>query len=344
MPAKISILHFREKWRGRAPLAAAGLVLAGAFALFAANGGVTQAQTPAKPAETKPAEAKPAEVKPAESKPAEIKPAETKPAAAAKPTMQAAPQAVPGFWDPRRRPERPDLSRLTVIRFLTETDYPPFNFTGADGNPAGFNVDLARALCDEIKVTCTIQMRRFETLVDAITSNRGDAIIASLAVTPQLRSRVDFTDPYYRAPARFVSRRDQVMTEVRPEYLEGKKIGAIAGSSHEAYLKAMFTDAELHPYPNDEALRSALRRGEVDFIFGDAISLAFWINGTDSGDCCAFSGGPFVESRYFGEGIGIAVRKGNDLLRQSLNWALFRIWEKGRYTDLWLHYFSVSPF
>ena len=81
--------------------------------------------------------------------------------------VEAAPQAVPGFWDPRRRPDRPDMSRLTVIRFLTETDYPPFNFTGPDGNPAGFNVDLARALCDEIKITCTIQMRRFETLVDA---------------------------------------------------------------------------------------------------------------------------------------------------------------------------------
>jgi polar amino acid transport system substrate-binding protein len=262
----------------------------------------------------------------------------------AKPATEAAPQAVPGFWDPRRRPDRPDLSRLTVIRFLTETDYPPFNFTGPDGNPAGFNVDLARLICDEIKVTCTIQMRRFETLVDAITSNRGDAIIASLAVTPQMRAKVDFSDPYYRAPARFVSRRDAVMREVRPEYLEGKKIGAIAGSSHEAYLKAMFTDAELHPYPNDDALRQGLRRGEVDFIFGDAISLAFWINGTDSGECCAFSGGPFVESRYFGEGIGIAVRKGNDLLRQSLNWAMFRLWEKGRYTYLWLRYFSVSPF
>jgi polar amino acid transport system substrate-binding protein len=257
---------------------------------------------------------------------------------------QAAPQAVPGFWDPRRRPERPDLSRLTVIRFLTETDYPPFNYTGADGNPAGFNVDLARALCEEIKVTCTVQMRRFETLVDALASNRGDAIIASMAVSPQLRARVDFTDPYYRVPARFASRKDAVMPEIRPEYLEGKKVGVIAGSAHEAYLKAMFTDAELHPYPNDDVMRSALRKGEVDFIFGDAISLAFWINGSDSGDCCAFSGGPFVESRFFGEGIGIAVRKGNDVLRQALNWAMFRVWEKGRYTDLWLRYFSVSPF
>ena len=175
-----------------------------------------------------------------------------------RPAVEAAPQAVPGFWDPRRRPDRPDMSRLTVIRFLTETDYPPFNFTGADGNPAGFNVDLARALCDEIKISCTVQMRRFETLVDAITSNRGDAIIASMSVTPALRARLDFTDPYYRAPARFVSRRDAVMPEVRPEYLEGKKVGVIAGTSHEAYLKAMFTDAEIKSYGNDDALRLAL--------------------------------------------------------------------------------------
>src|ERR1700687_3290895 len=67
----------------------------------------------------------------------------------AKPGSAAAPQAVPGFWDPRRRPDRPDLSRLTVIRFLTETDYPAFNFTRPGGNAAGINGDLARALvCD----------------------------------------------------------------------------------------------------------------------------------------------------------------------------------------------------
>ncbi|VIO80968.1 transporter substrate-binding domain-containing protein [Bradyrhizobium ivorense] len=306
-----------------------------------------QAQAPQPPAaKTAPAPAPTAKPAPPPAAPAAppaaaAPPAQTTPS---KPAVEAAPQAVPGFWDPRRRPERPDLSRLTVIRFLTETDYPPFNFTGPDGNPAGFNVDLARALCDEIKVTCTIQMRRFETLIDALATNRGDAIIASMAVTPQLRARVDFTDPYYRAPARFVSRRDNVLPEIRPEYLEGKKVGVIGGTSHEAYLKAMFTDAEIHAYPDNDALRAALRRGEVDFIFGDAISLAFWVNGTDSAECCAFSGGPFVESRYFGEGVGIAVRKGNDLLRQSLNWALFRIWEKGRFTDLWLRYFSISPF
>jgi polar amino acid transport system substrate-binding protein len=267
-------------------------------------------------------------------------------AAPAPPTVTPPPNtmAVPGFWDPRRRPERPDLSRISVIRFLTETDYPPFDFAGPDGQPAGFNVELARLICDEIKVACTVQMRRFDTLVGALNSNNGDAVIASIAETPEMRRQVDFSDPYYRTPARFVARRDVEIDDVRPEALEAKKIAVIAGTAHEAYLKALFTEAEVHPYPDAESARAALKKGEVDLLFGDGISLAFWLNGTDSAGCCEFRGGPYLESRFFGEGVGIAVRRGNDLLRQAFNWALFRLWEKGRFTDLWLRYFPISPY
>jgi polar amino acid transport system substrate-binding protein len=251
---------------------------------------------------------------------------------------------VPGFWDPRRRPEKPDLSRISVIRFLTEVDYPPFNYAGQDGNPQGFNIDLARLLCEELKLPCTIQMRRFETLIPALNANQGDAAIASIAATPDLRAKVDFTDSYYRTPARFVAKRDSPIQDPLPERLEGKKVAVVAGTAHEAYLKALFTEVEVRPYPNADASRAALRRGEVDLLFGDAISLAFWLNGTDSENCCAFRGGPFTDNRYFGEGIGIAVRKGNEVIRLALNWALFRVWEQGRFTDLWLRYFPISPF
>ena len=251
---------------------------------------------------------------------------------------------VPGFWDPRRRPERPDLSRIQSIRFLTELDYPPFNYAGPDGNPVGFNVDLARQLCDEIKATCTIQARRFELLLDALDDNRGDAVIASIAITPVTRRRADFTDPYYRTPARFVARADSPIGDVLPELVEGKKIAVVAGTAHEAFLKEMFTAAEVRSYANNEAAREALRNKDVDLLFGDGVALAFWLNGSDSAGCCVFRGGPFLESRYFGEGVGIAVKRGNELLRQTLNWALFRDWEKGGFTDLWLRYFPISPF
>ena len=271
------------------------------------------------------------------------------PAPAQSPAPRAAPaataaSAAPGFWDPRRRPERPDLGRLTLIRFMTEVDYPPFDYAGQDGNPTGFNVDLARAICEELHVTCTVQMRRFDTLFDALNDNKGDAAVASISVTADSRARADFSDPYYRPVARFVARRDAKIDDVRPERIEGKTIAVVAGTAHEQYLRALFTEAEVKPYKTAEAAREALRRGETNLLFGDGFALSFWLNGTDSGNCCAFAGGPFIESRYFGEGIGVAVKRGNDTLRLAINWALFRLWEKGRYTDLWLRYFPINPY
>jgi polar amino acid transport system substrate-binding protein len=249
---------------------------------------------------------------------------------------------VPGFWDPKRRPERPDLGRLAALRFLTEEDYPPFNFKGADGAPIGFNVDLARAICSELNLTCTIQVRRFDTLIPALDEGRGDAIIASLAITPATRAQVDFTDRYYRSPARFVGRRDFAPEDVTPETVAGRRIAVVAGSAHEAYLRDFFAETAIQSLASSDAALAAVQNGNVDLMFGDGVMLAFWLNGTASGNCCAFKGGPFVESRYFGEGVGIAVKRGNDTLRRALDYALFRLWEKGVYTDLYLRYFPLG--
>lgn len=262
----------------------------------------------------------------------------------AQPLPEASGVGIPSFWDPRRRPERPDLSRLSLIRFMTGYDFPPFNYAGPDGNPTGFNVELARLICEELKVQCTMQMRRFDTLIDALAQSRGDAIIASIVPTPDLRLRLDFSNPYYRSPARFVTRRDTSPDIIIPERLEGRKVAVVAGTSHEAYLKNFFTEADIRPYRSGDAARAALKSGEVDYLFGDGTQLAFWLNGTDSDGCCQFRGGPFTESGYFSEGIGIIVKRGNDTLRLAFNWALFRLWEKGRFTDLWLRYFPISPF
>lgn len=254
----------------------------------------------------------------------------------------AAQVTVPGFWDPNRRPERPDISRLGPVRFLTEEDYPPFHFTAPDGQPIGFNVDLARAICTELSLTCSIQVRRFDTLIEALEENRGDAIVASLSITPELRKRVAFTDRYYRTPARFVAARGFPREDVTPEKIVGRRVAVVGGSAHEAYLRAFFAETAIQPHPTLEAALAALQEGKADLVFADGIALAFWLNGTGSGGCCEFRGGPFTESRFFGEGVGIAVRRDNDLLRLALNHALFRLWEKGTIADLYLRYFPVG--
>jgi polar amino acid transport system substrate-binding protein len=249
---------------------------------------------------------------------------------------------VPRFWDPKRRPEKPNLGRMTTIRFLTEDDYPPFHFRGPNGLPIGFNVDLARAICEELGLSCTVQVRRFDTLLTSLDEGAGDAVIASLAITPETRAKADFTDRYYRTPARFAAKKDSLLKEISPETIAGKSVAVVAGSAHEAYLRTFFAETAIKSLPDAAAVLSALKTGETELAFGDGIALAFWLNGSDSDACCAFRGGPYTESRYFGEGVGIAVKKGNETLVRALNHALYRLWERGVFTDLYLRYFPVG--
>lgn len=244
--------------------------------------------------------------------------------------------------------EKPDAAFVRVIRFITDDSYPPFGFATPDGALTGFNVDLARAICDELNLPCTIQARRFDTIAAAIEKGEGDAAIASMAITPDARKQVDFTTPYYRTPARFAATRGLAATwglapaQIGPASLEGRSVGAVAGTAHAAYFARFFPKAKLVNFANTAALFAALKSNDISIVFADGISLAIWLNGADSGGCCEFRDGPFTESAYFGEGAGIAVSKKNPQLRLLLNYALTRVAERGVYTDLYLKYFPVS--
>ncbi len=262
-------------------------------------------------------------------------------------TAASAPAAVmvPGFWDPKRRPERPDVTRLPVqIRFVTTEDYPPFSFRGEDGRPTGFNVDIARAICTELAIRCTLEILPFEQLVEALDSGKADAAIAGIAISAASRERTDFSDRYFRSPARFVARHGDPAQKVTPDALASKSVGVVADTAHEAYLRDFFNEIAIRRFPDADAARAALQKGDIDLLFGDGVQLALWLNGTASAGCCVFVGGPFTESLYFGEGMGIAVKRGNDPLRQSLNYALAQLWEEGVYTDLYLRWFPISVY
>jgi len=249
---------------------------------------------------------------------------------------------APSFWDPGLHLERPDLSALRAIRFLTDDDYPPLNFALADGSLIGFNVEIARAICEELHIGCTIQARRWDTLIDSLETGKGDAVIASIAASAATRARIDFSQPYYQTPARFATRKDSQLADATPVTLTGKSVGVIAGSAHQSYLATFFPAALAKPYPNFAALHDALRTGQLDAIFADGLSLAVWLAGEDSADCCAFRGGPYTESRYFGEGVGIAVRKEDVELRRAIDWAFARIAARGVYAEIYLKYFPVG--
>jgi polar amino acid transport system substrate-binding protein len=249
---------------------------------------------------------------------------------------------IPNFWDPKNRPAKAVIPPQRAIRFLTEDDYPPFHFIDAEGRLAGFNVDIARALCEELKLSCTVQVRGWNTLVGALEQGQGDAIVASLAITPEVRQRLEFTTPYYRTPARFVVRKDSAPSIISPATFAGRSVAVMAGSAHEKFLRTFFPGVALRPANDIDTARNWVRRGEVAAMFGDGISLAFWLNGAEAQDCCQFAGGPYQESRFFGEGVGIAVRRDDTALRQALDYGLYRLWETGTYGRLYLKHFPLS--
>ena len=248
---------------------------------------------------------------------------------------------IPNFWDPAQRPDKPDLSSIRVIRFLTEDDYPPMHFLTEDGKLAGFNVDLARAVCDALSVACTVQSRRWDTLFDALKEGRGDAVVASVRVTPKLRESFGFTAPYLRTPARFVARAGTAI-DPSPESLAGKTVAVVARSAHEDYLATFFPKAERQTFDDLDRARAALQHGDVDLLFADGLTMAVWLNGQEANECCAFVGGPYGESRWFGEGVSIATRKNEVVLRRAIDWALQRVAERGVYAELYLRYFPVG--
>ena len=224
--------------------------------------------------------------------------------------------------------------RRAVLRFLTDSDYPPFHYFDQDGTLTGFNVELARAICRELEATCDVRNRPWAELLPALKRGEADAVIASLAVTPRLIRDFDVSDRYYHTPARFAGKTSLTLTDVTPETIEGRRIAVAKGTAHEAYLRAFFARSAVVAYDSTELARDALVTGNADLIFDDGISLSFWLLGTGSKACCAFKGGNFFEPKFFGDGIAITINKGQTDLKAQINAALRRLRESGRYDEV----------
>ncbi|WP_018182064.1 transporter substrate-binding domain-containing protein [Kaistia granuli] len=251
---------------------------------------------------------------------------------------------IPNLWDPNRRLDKPPTTSLTGIRFTTTDDFPPYNFKSPDGRLTGFNVDLARAICRELSVPCTIQARPWDGLIETVAAGRVDAALAGIAITPETRAKLDFSDVYLRPAARFVARKGGPVTRLETGALAGRKVAVAKGSAHEAYLAAFFPEATAVAVDTPAAGNDALKAGTVDLVFGDGVQLAFWLQSEPAANCCAFVGGAYVEPRFFGPGLAIALPPNRADLRLALNWALDSLYDKGAFAELYLRYFPVGYF
>ncbi len=253
-----------------------------------------------------------------------------------------------GFFATDSRAQEPAAEgqqpRRVVVRFLTEGDFPPFNYLDEDGVLNGFNVDLARTLCNEIGAACDIRVRPWDELLVALQRGEADAVIAGHTVTSDALRKVDFTDRYFHTPGRFAAKTTMEKVDVAPDLLDGRSIAVARGTPHEAFLKTFFRDSRVQVFETAELAREAMLQGKADYVFDDGIGLAFWINGTLSKRCCELRGGPFFEPRYFGDGLAIAVPRNDPQIKALLNAALHKVRASGRFDELVSRYFPHRVF
>mgnify|MGYP002402929019 CR=1 FL=1 len=251
---------------------------------------------------------------------------------------------LPSFWDGKQRLVKPDTAGLQRLRFLTTTDFFPFNFLDADGRLNGLHIDLARAICSELGMLdrCQIQALPFEELEPALERGEGEAVIAGLAITEERRRKLLFLHSYLMFPARFVARKDTQMGEPIYEAVSGKRVGVAEGTAHEAMLRDLFAEAEIVGFSEEAELTRALAEGKVDAIFGDGMRLSFWLLSDGAKGCCSFVGGAYMAPEYLGQGLAIAVEGDRPQLAHAFDYALQQIEADGTFSDLYLRYFPVG--
>jgi len=248
-------------------------------------------------------------------------------------------QTLPNHADPQARDIVPNLSAVPAIRFLTTADFPPFNYRDKNGQLVGFNIDLARGICAELNVACTIQSWPWDQAAKALADNQGDALIAGLALTPETGKEFDFSSIYLMLPGRFVTPR-AAATNFEPATLAGKTVAVRKGSAHEEFVKRYLPTATPAEFDSETLALEAVREGKADAFFGDAMRASFWLNQNDG--CCSFAGEPYFRPDLFGEGLAIAQPAGHDAVRRAIDYALVRLNRDGKLDEYYLRWFPVS--
>lgn len=231
----------------------------------------------------------------------------------------------------------------TKIKIGTEGAYPPFNVLQADGSLTGFDIDIAKALCEEMGAECTFVTQDWDGIIPALLAGKFDAIIASMSITEERRQIVDFTSKYYNTPPAIAVPKDSDITEATDAGLAGRTIGAQSATTHSNYAEQKLSSADLRLYPTPDEYKLDIVSGRIEAVIDDVVVLSKWLASED-GACCKILDTLTPDPLINGEGIGIAVRKGEDDLREAFNAAIKAIRANGVYQEINDGYFEFDVY
>lgn len=230
-----------------------------------------------------------------------------------------------------------------TLNIGVEGAYPPFSETTKTGEVIGFDIDIAKALCVEMKRKCKMVKTDWDGLIPSLKNRKIDAIIASMSATPEREKSIDFTDRYYRVPVKVIRKKGSGL-EFTKDSMKGKVIGVQTSTTFAKHMKDLFGDvATINDsyVSNDEALLD-LRAGRVDAVAAESPVLRDGFLKKEEGKDYEFFGPDLVDEKYYGKGIAIGIRKNNNKLATAFNNAIKTILENGKYKEINDKYFDFD--
>jgi polar amino acid transport system substrate-binding protein len=242
----------------------------------------------------------------------------------------------------------PQTASAETLRVGMECTYAPFNFKNANGDLDGYDVDVAKGVAALIGADLDFVCQKWDGMIPALLANKFDIVVASMSITDKRLKKMDFSSTYRISVGRLVGRKDagwklfDAAGKPIPANFAGLKVGLERATTYSDWFENVLPDAKVVLYDTNEALYLDLVNGRTDMIMTNPMKAHLRFLSKDDGAGFEFVSPQIDERKYFGIGVGIGLRQGNDALKARLNGALKTLTDDGSLERYALKYFPFA--
>ena len=224
-----------------------------------------------------------------------------------------------------------------VLVVGTDSAYAPFAFvdtTSDSSDPVGIDVEIAKAIADEIGVDIQLEPMQFKALLSSLTAGMVDICIDGITPTDERKEVADFSDSYIECQDRMMIQADRAEELSTLEDFYGKKIAANSGSIQEKFTQDFITDADIFSSPNLPTSVMELKAGNVD---GIVVERSVGQQYLEAYPELTYSDA--VMEGSYAKTYAVAMNKGCEDLQTVINGVVDKLVEEGKIEE-WLTQYS----
>ena len=222
-----------------------------------------------------------------------------------------------------------------VLKVGTNADFAPFEFQDKEGKEyQGFDMDLIRAVGEQMGYKVEIENRAFDGLIPALTAKDIDVVISGMSINDERKKKVDVSDPYYDSGLTIVVRKDDDRIK-NFEGLKGMTVAVQIGTTSAKEVKKI-EGVNVRELNSSADTFLELNAGGVDAVVNDKPVNENYIATSGDGNVKELA------DRLTSEQYGIAVSKGNTELVKKIDDALKALHENGKYDEIYKKWFKAG--